>query len=165
MVAVLVASLLMAVISHWVRFRRLKTMVIDQERTLESAEVNVLNAALAHDNAVSAVNQYVEKKDNRRPKNRQLEIVAEKDGEDQTLDSLKRQVESARASRRYLRGVWEYERSKLKGLDWELEHVWSFWLRGGASELGVSQRTWKLSVQEAAEIDRRLKHFGLTAID
>jgi hypothetical protein len=35
MVAVVVVSLLMAVIIHWVRYRQLKTLVIDQEITLK----------------------------------------------------------------------------------------------------------------------------------
>jgi hypothetical protein len=165
MVAVLVVSLLMAIIIQVVRYRQLKTLVINQGITLEAAEVNVLNAALAHDNAASALNQYVKDNDNRRAKNVPLEIPVAKDGEDQTLDLLNREVESTRAKRRFLRAVWCYERSKLKRLTWELEHLWSFWPRGGGFEPGVPQLTWKLSDQDAAELEMRLKYMGLTTID
>lgn len=165
MVAVCVVSLLMAIMIHLVRNQRLKSMATNQEITLRVAEVNVLNAALAYDNAASAIDEYVKKNDKNMAKDLPLETSAKEHGGVQTLDSLQRQVERTLAMRRYKKAVWGYERLKLKRLKWELEHFWSFWPRGGTFASGESQRRWKLSEQEAAEIDMRLKHFGMTAID
>ena len=58
MIAIFVLGLLMAVTTEWFRYRRVKSMVVNQEITLAVAEVNVLNAALAYDNAVSAVTRH-----------------------------------------------------------------------------------------------------------
>ncbi len=157
MVALLVLSVLMAIMVYWVRYRRLKAMVVNQEITLSSAEVNVLNAALARDNAVSAVTAYAEK----------IALKTSTGGEhsDRTLKSLKRQVERTHARRRHLKAVLIHERLLLKRLNGELKHIRSFWPMRGAIGPGVSEQPWELSGPEAAEIDVRLRYMGQTAID
>ncbi len=157
MVAVFILSVLMATMVHWVRYRRLKTMVVNQEITLSSAEVNVLNAALAYDNAARAVTEYAEKIG--------LKTSSGGDTADPTLDSLKSQVERTQTRRRYFKAVWKHERLLLKRLNGELKRMWSFWPIRGAIGQGTSEPTSELSDQEAAEIDLRLRYMGQSAID
>ena len=157
MATVFVVSVLLAIMIHWIRYERIKAMVINQEITLNVAEVNVLNAALAHENAELAAIEFV--KNNESLSDHKM-TSAEANGEDRLLQSLSRQVELTNTRRRELKAVWGYERLKLKRLKWEIEHIWTFW-PSGLFLGGTTERKWNLSEQEAAEIDARLKHFGM----
>jgi hypothetical protein len=160
MVTIVIVGLLLAIVIHWIRYQHLKIKVISQGETLVSAEVNVLNAALNHEEAASALTQYVKKNGDRRGDKVALESSTVANGEDQLLQSLRRQVELTNMRRRELKVVWEYERLKLKRLKWEMEHIWSLW-PSGSFVADATQRKLNLSDQEAAEIDVRLKHFGM----
>ncbi len=154
MIAIFVLGLVMAVTIEWFRYRRVKVLVVNQEITLAVAEVNVLNAALAYDNAVSAVTRH-EKELYSNP--------APSEASYRMRDGLRGLVERWRIRRQDLKEIWKHERRLLKKLSNDLRHTGFFWPIWNASEPGVSD-VGELSQQEAAEIDLKLKKMGHSPI-
>jgi hypothetical protein len=154
MAAVFILALLMVVTIDWFRYRRVKAMVVNQEITLSAAEVNVLNAALQYDNAVSALTKH---------ENELYSNASPSEASYRMLSGLRGLVERSRQRRQDLKEVWKVERLLLKKLRRELGHTWSFWPMRDTSDPDASEKA-ELSQKELAEIDIKVKHMGQSPI-
>jgi hypothetical protein len=154
--ALVVVGLLLAGIT---RHQRLKTMVVNQEITLLSAEANVLNAAIARESAELAFMKCLKIGENGL-ESALSAIAGDRGSDEQNLNTLRSSLLQARAVRREKRAIWEHERRLLKRLKWELVNSWRLWRSIDGADDGLSQSPWRLTAEEKAELDERLRHFG-----
>ncbi len=161
MVALVFVSLGLAIFT---RHQRLKTLVVNQEITLKTAEANFMNAVLARDYTESAFIAYL-KIDKQRLETELNALSNDGDRADRRRSALRNDVLKARAERLAKRAIWEYEHMTLARLRWELANCWRLWRGTGGARSEPSQSYWKLSNTEKTELDQRLRHFGLSTQD